>query len=100
MTEFRSVFNTDVTVDNKTVLFIYHSRFHGPVCTYRAHQRSLYIGRVLKLSQNKKGRKNFQLHCFLNTQLPAVKKYSKNDAAGKFFGPSYFDSALVPPQII
>ena len=47
---------------------------------------------LLKPSQNKKGRKNFQLHCFLNTfsQLLAVKKYSKNGAAGKFFGPSYF----------
>jgi hypothetical protein len=32
----------------------------------------------------------------LNTfsQLPAEKKYSKNGAAGKFFGPSYFDPAL------
>merc|ERR1711971_1208220 len=42
----------------------------------------------LKPSQDKKGRKNFQLHHFLNTfsQLPAVKKYSKNSAAGKFFG--------------
>ena len=51
---------------------------------------------VLKPGQNKKGRKNFQLHRFLNafSQLPAVKKYSKNGAAGKFFGPSYFDPAL------
>ena len=45
---------------------------------------------MLEPSQNKKGRKNFQLHRFLNTfsQLPAVKKYSKNDAAGKFFDPA------------
>jgi hypothetical protein len=52
---------------------------------------------ILKPGQNKKGRKNVQLHCFLNTfsQLPAVKKYSKNGAAGKCFGPSYFDPALV-----
>ena len=52
---------------------------------------------VLKPSQNKKGRKNFQLHRFLNnfSQLPAVKKYSKKGAAGKNFGPSYFDQALV-----
>ena len=51
---------------------------------------------VLKPSQNKKGRKNFQLHRFLNTfsQLLAVKKYSKNGAAGNVFGPSYFDPAL------
>ena len=28
------------------------------------------------------------------SQLPAVKKYSKNGAGGKFFGPSYFDPAL------
>ena len=50
----------------------------------------------LKPPQNKKGRKNFQLHRFLNifSQLPAVKKYSKNGAAGKFFGPSYFDPTL------
>jgi hypothetical protein len=32
----------------------------------------------------------------LNTfsQLPAVKKYPKNRAARKIFGPSYFDLAL------
>ena len=28
-------------------------------------------------------------------QLVAEKKYSKNGAAGKFFGPSYFVTALV-----
>ena len=51
---------------------------------------------ILKPGQNKKGQKNFQLHRFLNTfsQLLAVKKYSKNGAAGKIFGPSYFDPAL------
>ena len=50
----------------------------------------------LQLSQNKKGQNIFQLHRFLNTfsQLPAVKKNSKNGAAGNFFGPSYFDPAL------
>ena len=53
--------------------------------------------KLLKTSQNKKGRKNFQLHHFLNTssQLPAVKKYSKNGAAGKLFGPSCFDPAFL-----
>ena len=51
----------------------------------------------LKPGQNKKGQKKFQLHCFLNTflQLAAEKKYSKNGAAGNFFGPSYFVIALV-----
>ena len=51
----------------------------------------------LKPSQNKKGRKKLQLCRFLNniSQLPAVIKYSKNGAAGNFFGPSYFDPALV-----
>ena len=36
------------------------------------------------------------MHRFLNlfSQLPAVKKDSKNGAARKFFGPSYFDLAL------
>ena len=40
--------------------------------------------------------KDIKLHRFLNTfsQLLAVKKYSKNGAAGKFFGPSYFETAL------
>ena len=63
-----------------------------------AHILGNWIGlAVLKPSQNKKGRKNFQLHHFLNTfsQLPAVKKYSKNGAAGKIFCPSYFDPALI-----
>ena len=50
----------------------------------------------LKPGQNKKGQKFFQLHRFLNTflQLAAEKKYSKNGAAGNFFGPSYFVTAL------
>ena len=41
----------------------------------------------IKPPKNKKGQKIFQLHRFLNTfsQLPAVKKYSKNGAAGNFF---------------
>jgi hypothetical protein len=51
---------------------------------------------LLKPGQNKNGQKFFQLHRFLNTflQLAAEKKYSKNGAAGKFFGPSYFVTAL------
>ena len=53
-------------------------------------------GHTLKPGQNKKGQKFFQLHRFLNTflQLAAEKKYSKNSAAGKLFGPSYFVTAL------
>jgi hypothetical protein len=56
----------------------------------------LYLFCMLKPGQNKNGQKNFQLHCFLNTflQLAAEKKYSKNGAAGKFFGPSYIVTAL------
>ena len=36
------------------------------------------------------------MHRFFNPffQLPAVRKDSKNDAARKIFGPSYFDPAL------
>jgi hypothetical protein len=47
--------------------------------------------------QNKKGQNKFQLHRFLNTflQLAAEKKYQKNGAAGNFFCPSYFVTALV-----
>ena len=50
----------------------------------------------LKPGHNKKGQKILQLHRFLNTflQLAAEKKYSKNGAAGIFFGPSYFLTAL------
>ena len=57
---------------------------------------------IVKPSQNKKGQKKFQLHRFLNTfsQLPAAKKYSKNGAAGKDFGPSYFDPALGTQTIL
>ena len=45
---------------------------------------------MVKPSQNKKDGINIQLHRFLKTfsQLPAVKKYSKNSAAGKFFDPA------------
>ena len=51
---------------------------------------------TVKPGQNKKGQNFFQLHRFLNTflQLAAEKKYSKNGAAGNFFGPSYFVTAL------
>ena len=57
---------------------------------------NLFPGHILKPSQNKKDQK-----FFLNTfsQLPAVKKYSKNGAAGQFFGPSYFDPALMPVTV-
>ena len=50
----------------------------------------------LKPSQNKKGRKKFLAAPFLNlfSQLSAVKNYSKMGAARKFFGPSYFVTAL------
>ena len=52
---------------------------------------------LLKPGQSNKGQKNFQLHRLLTTflQLAAEKKYSKNGAAGNFFGPSYFVTALV-----
>ena len=52
----------------------------------------------LKPSQNKKGQKISSCTIFwpfLFSQLPAVKKDSKNGAARKFFGPSYFDLALI-----
>ena len=55
------------------------------------------LHKYLKPGQNKKGQNIFQLHRFVNTflQLAAAKKYSKNGAAGNFFGPSYFVTALV-----
>ena len=58
---------------------------------------TLKVSRVLKPGQNKKGQKNVQLHRFLNTflQLAAEKQYSKNGAAGIFFGPFHFDPALL-----
>ena len=41
--------------------------------------------------------KNRKSHRFLDpfSKLPAVKKDSKNRAARKYLGPSYFDPALV-----
>ena len=52
---------------------------------------------LLKSFQNRKGLKIFQLPTFrcLFLQLAAEKKCSKNGAAGNFFGPSYFVTALV-----
>ena len=52
---------------------------------------------VLKSGQNKKDQKNFQICRFMNpfSQLPAVERDSKNGAARKSFGPSYFVTALV-----
>ena len=34
------------------------------------------------------------------SQLPAVKKDTENGAPGKFFGPSYFETALVCTLVI
>ena len=52
---------------------------------------------MVKSGQNKKGQKIFQLHRSLNpcSRLPAVKKDLKTAAARKFFGLSYFVTALV-----
>ena len=68
----------------------------------RGYNQELVVTKInriynyIKPDQNKKGQKIFQLHRFLNTflQLAAEKKYSKNGAAGNFFGPSYFVMAL------
>ena len=49
----------------------------------------------LKPGQNKKGQKCFQLHRFLNTfYSQQLRKSIQKGAAGKFFGPSYFVTAL------
>ena len=45
--------------------------------------------KLIKLFQNKKGQKNFQ--------VPAVKKDPENGAPGNFFGPSHFVTVLVQP---
>ena len=61
-------------------------------------RRAIVLGKlVCKAGSNKKGQKNFQLQRFLNPflQLAAEKRDSKNGAAIKFFGPSYFFMALV-----
>ena len=46
------------------------------------------VNDIVKPGQNKKGQKNFQLHRFLNT-------FQKTVQLAIFFGPSYFDPALV-----
>ena len=62
-----------------------------------------FLSMELKPGQNKKDQKIFQLHrsSFLNTflELAAEKKYPKIGAAGNFFGPSYFVTALVSSGI-
>ena len=52
--------------------------------------------RQLKLSQNKKDQKMFQVHRFRCHFFTAGswEKDSKNDAPGICFGPSYFETAL------
>jgi hypothetical protein len=49
-----------------------------------------------KAGSKLEGPKNFPAALFLNTflQMAIEKKYSKNGAAGNFFGPSYFVTAL------
>ena len=56
-----------------------------------------FLSFITSLSgQNKKDQNIFQLHHFSNpfSQLPAVERDSKNGAARKSFGPSYFVTAL------
>ena len=56
-----------------------------------------FLSFITSLSgQNKKDQKIFQLRRFPNpfSQLPAVERDSKNGAARKSFGPSYFVTAL------
>ena len=58
--------------------------------------RLLYKIKVLKAFQDKKGQKILQVHhfrCYF-LQLAAKKKNTENGALGKFFGPSYFVTAL------
>ena len=80
---------------NEKLFFIFSvvsssKRYKLPSCSHTEKT-------LLKPDQNKKGQKIFQLHRFFNTflQLAAEKKYSKKGAAGNFFGPSYFVTALV-----
>ena len=83
-----------------SILFIQTETFHNKVTTLSEFQflfhRIFETLRGLKPGQNKKSQKIVQLHCFLNTflQLVPQKKYSKNGAAVKCFGPSYFVTAL------
>ena len=51
---------------------------------------------ILKPGQNKNGQKKILLHHFLNPflEMAAKKKNPNNSAARKFFGPSYFATAL------
>ena len=55
-----------------------------------------FITSLLKSGQNKKEQKYFKLLRFSNpfSQLPAVERDSKNGAARKSIGPSYFVTAL------
>ena len=57
----------------------------------------LILQNVLKPFQNKKGQKKIPGAQFSASfsQLPAVKKDTENCAPGNFFGPSYFEAALV-----
>ena len=58
------------------------------------------MGHPTKAGSKSEGPKNFPAAPFFEhfLQLGAEKKYSKNGAAGKFFGPSYFDPALIELQ--
>ena len=50
----------------------------------------------LKPSRIKKGQKDFQVHCFQwFFTAESCEKDKKNGAPGNFFGPSYFETALV-----
>ena len=37
---------------------------------------------------------DYRMRTIIDYKLAAEKKYSKNGAAGKYFGPSYFDPAF------
>ena len=57
---------------------------------------------MLEVPFTKVGSKIFLAALFLNpfSQMPAINKVSKNRAARKFFGASYFDPALVGVTVV
>ena len=73
-----------------------NSEYTYTTATQKIENRYVFY-KYVKPSQNRKSQKFFLLHHFLNAflQLAADKKDSKNGTARKFFGPSYFVTALV-----
>ena len=88
-----SIYYHSEPLDSRGPLLHFPNQFLG--WDFLTANRLLYKIKVLKPFQNKKGLKNFQVHCFRCFFLQlAAEEDTENGALGKILGTSYIVTAL------